>query len=330
MKGTVIESIGSAPVYKDIDEPRRQQGQTLVEVLAAPINPIDISTAAGRYAGGSPDTPFTAGREAVGRVLESDSVAEGARVYVSGLGFLAERAVASDENVVEIDAEVDDALAACFGVAGLAAWLAVEWRGDLREGETVLVLGASGAVGAIAVQAAKLLGAGRVVAGARSEKGLERARQLGADATVKLDDYEDAGALADAFVEAADGQLNLTIDPVWGEPARAAIRATGLRRPARSARAIGLTGRDAGVRTDPQPRSLHPRPHQLRRPHRGAQRRVPAHDQARGGRRADRGLRADAARARGRGVGAAGGFAQPQTGALTERCTVGFLTPFPH
>jgi NADPH:quinone reductase len=226
VKGTVIESIGSAPVYRDIDEPRRQQGQTLVEVLAAPINPIDISTAAGRYAGGSPDTPFTAGREAVGRVLESDSVAEGARVYVSGLGFLAERAVASDDNVVEIDAQVDDALAACFGVAGLAAWLAVEWRGDLREGETVLVLGASGAVGAIAVQAAKLLGAGRVVAGARSEKGLERARELGADATVKLDDYDDAGALADAFVEAADGQLNLTIDPVWGEPARAAIRAT--------------------------------------------------------------------------------------------------------
>jgi NADPH:quinone reductase-like Zn-dependent oxidoreductase len=226
VKGTVIESIGSAPVYRDIDEPSRQQGQTLVEVLAAPINPIDISTAAGRYAGGSPDTPFTAGREAVGRVLESDSVADGTRVYVSGLGFLAERAVASDDNVVEIDAQVDDALAACFGVAGLAAWLAVEWRGDLREGETVLVLGASGAVGAIAVQVARLLGAGRVVAGARSEKGLERASQLGADATVKLDDYDDAGALADAFVEAADGQLNLTIDPVWGEPARAAIRAT--------------------------------------------------------------------------------------------------------
>jgi NADPH:quinone reductase len=226
VKGTVIEAIGSAPVYRDIDEPQRKQGHTLVEVVAAPINPIDISTAAGRYAGGSPETPFTAGREAVGRVLESDTVAEGARVYASGLGFLAERAVASDDNVVEIDADLDDALAACFGVAGLAAWLAVEWRGDLREGETVLVLGASGAVGAIAVQAAKLLGAGRVVAGARSEKGLERARELGADATVKLDDCDDAGALADAFVEAADGQLNLTIDPVWGEPARAAIRAT--------------------------------------------------------------------------------------------------------
>jgi NADPH:quinone reductase len=223
MKAVVIEQIGSGPVVTDVDEPQRQAGQTLLEVAAAPINPIDISTAAGRYPGGSPDTPFVAGREAVGRVLESDSLAPGARVYVSGLGFFAERAVAGDENVVAIDAEVDDALAACFGVAGLAAWLALEWRGDLREGETVLVLGASGAVGVIAVQAAKLLGAGRVVAAARSDKGLERAQELGADATVKLGGQEDlAGALADA----CQGQLDLVIDPLWGEPGAAALKAT--------------------------------------------------------------------------------------------------------
>ena len=223
MKAVVIEQIGSGPVVKDVDEPERQPGQTLIEVSAAPINPIDLSTAAGRYPGGSPDTPYVAGREAVGRVLESDSLAAGARVYASGLGFFAPRAIAQDETLVEIDADVDDALAACFGVAGLAAWLALEWRGDLREGETVLVLGASGAVGAIAVQAAKLLGAGRVVAAARNPEGLERARALGADATVKLDESDD---LAAAFVDACDGQLDLTIDPVWGEPGAAAIKAT--------------------------------------------------------------------------------------------------------
>ena len=83
MKAVVIEQIGSGPVVKDVDEPRRQAGQTLIEVAAAPINPIDISTAAGRYPGGSPDTPFVVGREAVGRVLESDSLAPGARVYVA-------------------------------------------------------------------------------------------------------------------------------------------------------------------------------------------------------------------------------------------------------
>jgi NADPH:quinone reductase-like Zn-dependent oxidoreductase len=223
MRAAVVERIGELPVVKDVDEPRRQPGQTLIEVTAAPINPIDITTAAGTYPGGSPDTPFVAGREAVGRVVESDSLSEGARVYASGLGFLAERAAVANDNLVRIDADVDDALAACFGVAGLAAWLALEWRGDLREGETVLVLGASGAVGAIAVQAAKLLGAGRVVAAARSAEGLDRARSLGADATVKLDEHDD---LAAAYVEACDGQLDLVIDPVWGRPGAAAVKAT--------------------------------------------------------------------------------------------------------
>jgi NADPH:quinone reductase len=223
MKAAVIEEIGALPVVKDVDEPARASGQTLIEVTAAPINPIDISTAAGRYPGGSPDTPFVAGREAVGRVLESDAFATGARVYGSSLGFLAERTVAPDDAFVQIDVDVDDAVAASLGVAGLAAWLALEWRGDLREGETVLVLGASGAVGLIAVQAAKLLGAGRVVAAARNPKGLERARSLGADATVKVDEHDD---LAAAFVDACDGQLDLVIDPVWGEPGAAAVKAT--------------------------------------------------------------------------------------------------------
>ncbi|HEX4760365.1 MAG TPA: zinc-binding dehydrogenase [Thermoleophilaceae bacterium] len=225
MKAAVIEEIGSLPVYKDVEEPTREPGQTLIEVSAAPLNPVDLSTAAGTYPGGSPPTPYVPGREGVGRVLESDSFDHGARVYGAGLGFMAERCATSDDNVVPLPEEgaVDDALASCFGVAGLAAWLALEWRGDLREGETVLVLGASGAVGAIAVQAAKLLGAGRVVAAARSDKGLERAGELGADATVKLGERED---LANAFQEAADGQLDLTIDPLWGDPAVAAIKAT--------------------------------------------------------------------------------------------------------
>jgi NADPH2:quinone reductase len=223
VKAAVIESIGSLPVVKDLDEPVRVEGQTLIEIVAAPINPIDISSAAGRYPGGSPDTPFVSGREAVGRVVESDSYRRGVPVYAAGLGFMAERAVVNDGDAVEIPDDVDPALASCFGVAGLAAWLAIEWRGDLREGETVLVLGASGAVGAIAVQAAKLLGAGRVVAAGRKAELLARASELGADATVNLGEH---GDLAAAFLEACDGQLDLVIDPVWGEPGAAAVKAT--------------------------------------------------------------------------------------------------------
>ena len=99
----------------------------------------------------------------------------------------------------------------------------LEWRGALEPGETVLVLGASGVVGQIAVQAAKLLGAGRVVAAARSEEGLEHARELGADATVQLGDGE---GLPAALREAAGGDgFDLVHDPLWGEPAQAALTA---------------------------------------------------------------------------------------------------------
>jgi len=135
---------------------------------------------------------------------------------------MAERLVAPDDELVELPDGVEDALAASFGVAGLAAWLGLSYRGNLQDGETVLVLGATGAVGIIAVQAAKLLGAGWVVAAGRSREGLERASRLGADTTVRLD--AESG-LADAFVDACDGRLDLTIDPLWGEPAAAAIQA---------------------------------------------------------------------------------------------------------
>jgi NADPH:quinone reductase-like Zn-dependent oxidoreductase len=227
MKAAVIEALGQPPVYSEADEPKRGPGQALIEVTAAPLNPVDIWISKGGHHAGTPDVPYVPGREAAGRVLESDTVDAGTRVYVSGgSGGLAERVVAPDDALEELPEGVEDALAACFGIAGLAAWLALEWRGDIREGETVLVLGASGAVGTIAVQAAKLLGAGHVVAAGRSEEGLERARRLGADSTVRLDQE---GDLAEAIKRAAGGQIDLTIDPVWGAPAAAAVRASAFR-----------------------------------------------------------------------------------------------------
>jgi NADPH:quinone reductase len=227
MRAALIEALGQPPVIGEADEPERGSGQSLIEVTAAPLNPVDLLIAAGGHHAGTPSVPYVPGREAVGHVLESDTLEAGTRVYADGgSGGFAERMVAPDEELVEIPEGVDDGLAGCFGIAGLAAWLALEWRGDLREGETVLVLGASGPVGTIAVQGAKLMGAGHVLAAARSEEGLERARRLGADSTVRLDQD---GDLAEAFTKAAGGQIDLTIDPLWGEPAAAAIRASAFR-----------------------------------------------------------------------------------------------------
>ena len=109
-----------------------------------------------------------------------------------------------------------------LGISGLAAWLALTWRAQLKPGEHVLVLGASGVLGQIAVQAAKLLGAARVVAAARSQKGLEHCLALGADAAVRLGEPEDFLA---ALARGAEGRIDVVVDPVYGEPFVAAVNA---------------------------------------------------------------------------------------------------------
>jgi NADPH2:quinone reductase len=208
------------------EEPRAEgDDQVVAEVLAAGLNPVDISLASGKFYAGPPPVPYVVGREAVVRLPD------GTRAYVDATAFpfgtFAERTLIPAGVAIPVSDELDDGLAVALGVAGLAAWLPLEWRAELKPGERVLVLGASGSVGLIAVQAAKLLGAGRVVAAARSEEGLERARESGADATVSLAEEGDADALASAFREAAEGDLDVVIDPVWGEPAVAAITALG-------------------------------------------------------------------------------------------------------
>lgn len=225
MRAAVIREYGRPPEVGEFDEPQAADGQEVVEVLAGGLNPVDLRIASGSFYGGAPDPPYVAGREGVGRT------ADGRRVYFDGPvtphGSFAQRSLIDPSTAVEIPDGLDEALATALGVAGLAAWLALEWRAELSQGETVLVLGASGVVGQIAVQGARLLGAGRVVAAARSEDGLARAAELGADATVRLAADADTG---EAMREAAgDGGYDVVIDPVWGAPASAAVDALAFR-----------------------------------------------------------------------------------------------------
>ncbi len=230
MRAAVIAEIGALPDLRDVPEPERGEGQALVEVSAAPLNPIDLSIAAGRFYGGTPDVPYVPGREGVGRVLEADEVPVGSRVRFdaggAGGGALAERAVTAESALLDVPESVDDATAACLGIVGVTAWLALEWRALLQRGETVLVLGATGAVGQVAVQAAKLLGAGRVVAAGRDAEALARTRDLGADETVELGGDD----VADRLRAAAGGDgPDVIVDPLWGEPARMASEAAAPR-----------------------------------------------------------------------------------------------------
>jgi NADPH:quinone reductase-like Zn-dependent oxidoreductase len=219
LRAAIVEDYDRAPQAGDFDsEPSPADGAQVVKVSVAGLNPVDLYTAAGELPN-KPPLPSIAGKEGIGTV-------DGRRVYfdapVAPFGSMAERAQVDDESLIDVPDGVDDALAVTFGIAGLAAWLGMDWRGGLREGETVLVLGASGVVGQIAVQGARLLGASTVVAAARSDESLARAKdELGADAVVKLD----GDGLADHFRKAAGGDIDLVVDPLWGEPAVTALEA---------------------------------------------------------------------------------------------------------
>jgi len=227
MRAAVVEAVGSPPRPAETDDPVRDDGSALVAVDAAPLNPVEIRVAAGRHPRAA-QPPYVPGLEGAGRVVESARLAAGTRVRFEGSalpgfgehGTLAERAAVPEESLVELPQEVGEDLAAALGVVGITALLALE-RAAPAGGERVLVLGATGAVGQMAVQLAKLSGAGRVVGAGRRAEGLQRVRELGADEVVKLNDVD----LTEAFEQAAGGQLDIVIDPLWGEPAMAALRA---------------------------------------------------------------------------------------------------------
>jgi NADPH:quinone reductase len=227
MRAAVVEAVGAPPEPADVDEPVRDEGTALVAVEAAPLNPVEIRVAAGRHARQA-QPPYVPGLEGAGRVVESARLELGTRVRFESpalpgfgaQGTLAERVAVPEESLVELPDAVGEDLAAALGVVGITALLALE-RAAPAGGERLLVLGATGAVGQMAVQLGKLLGAARVVGAGRSAERLERVRELGADEVVELGDVD----LTDAFEEAAGGQLDIVIDPLWGEPAMAALRA---------------------------------------------------------------------------------------------------------
>jgi NADPH2:quinone reductase len=220
VRAALIREVGAIPDVVDVAEP----AGAAIEVLAAPINPIDLAVSRGILATGHPELPYVPGCEAVGRTADGKVVwIYGGSLGRTSNGAIAERAAIGDSHAIEVPDGADPALAAGLGIAGLAGWLPLAWRAPLRGGENVLVLGATGSVGLVAVQAAKLLDATRVVAAGRSAEGLERALECGADATLRLDQ---AGDLVAAFKEAFGGEgPSYVFDPLWGEPAAAAVQA---------------------------------------------------------------------------------------------------------
>ncbi len=220
MRAAVISELGRPPAIADRPEP---SGEAIYEITAVSLNPLDINVGAGRYFGGHPELPYIPGCEGVGRAPD------GTRVYLFGDGLglsrgglLAERAVAPADLGIPLPETVSDEVAASCGIAGMAGWMPLAWRAPVREDDRVLVLGATGTVGLVAVQTAKLLGARHVVAAGRNLERLERAAELGADATVSLEEDD----LVAAFKDAAGGDgPTYIVDMLWGPPAVAGIQA---------------------------------------------------------------------------------------------------------
>jgi NADPH2:quinone reductase len=220
MRAAQMADLGGAPSVANVSEPIAD-GREVVDVLAVALNPLDLAVAAGRFYGGHPPLPYIPGCEAVARV------ADGSRIYTfsDGLGIardgtLAERATIAAERFVPVEADIDDATTVALGISGIAGWSAVE-RGRVGPGDRVLVLGASGTSGLVAIQAAKLRGAEWVVAAGREVKRLERARELGADETVALD--------GDLRAACGDQGPTVVLDPLWDGPVTVAAEAAAPR-----------------------------------------------------------------------------------------------------
>jgi NADPH2:quinone reductase len=149
------------------------------------LNPLDVLIVNDQLPFRRLQPPCIAGYEAVVQL------GDGTRCYLAGppapYGTLAELVPVPDSAGFPVPAGVDPGLAAALGVAGLVGWLALDYRGHLQTGETVLILGAGGSAGQLAVQSARILGAGRIVGAARG-KALGQATDHGADAVVDLAD----------------------------------------------------------------------------------------------------------------------------------------------
>lgn len=212
VRAAVIAEPGGTASPGWVPRPRATTGRALVDVEVVSLNPADLMRASGAYPGVAAEFPMVGGLEGVGRVVRSDRLPAGTRVYWQGDGTLAEQVAVDDDALHVVPDGVPDDVAVTLGVAGVTAYLALSDVGALRPGENVLVLGASGAVGAFGVQLARVLSAGHVVAAGRDRTALARLDGV-ADEVVVLDE---GSPYAEQLAGARPRGHDVVLDPVFG------------------------------------------------------------------------------------------------------------------
>ena len=215
MKAAIVLGAGQTPVYGDFGEPLPSSGESRVTVTAAAVSHVVKSRASGTHYSSSGQFPFVVGIDGVGRLDD------GRRVYFvlpkAPHGSMAERTVVSSAQCLTLPDELDDVTAAAIANPGMSSWAAYTERAELKGGETVLVNGATGAAGRLAVQVAKHFGAKKVIATARNADALKSVAALGADVTIPL--LADGVALEGALKEQFAAGVDVVIDYLWGQSA---------------------------------------------------------------------------------------------------------------
>jgi NADPH:quinone reductase-like Zn-dependent oxidoreductase len=225
MKAAVVSGPGQKPQYADFPEPVVQEGEELVSVRAAALSHFTKSRASGAHYSADGMFPAVAGADGVG------TTQDGRRVYFvlpeAPNGAMAERTVVRSQQCIDLPAGIDDVTAAAIANPGMSAWAALTERANLQAGDTVLVNGATGTAGRLAVQIAKYLGASKVIATGRDAEALEEVRGLGADVVIsfELDPSNPQGSkqYEAALKEQFTAGINVVVDYLWGESAETVI-----------------------------------------------------------------------------------------------------------
>ena len=225
MKAAIVTAAGKAPAYGDFDKPIARAGEELISVRASALSQFTKSRASGAHYSSDGDYPAVAGSDGVGVTQD------GRRVYFvlpkAPFGSLAAFCPIRAEQCVELPDSLDDITAAAIANPGMSAWAALMERARLVAGETVLVNGATGTAGRLAVQLAKYFGAGKVIATGRNMEELEEVKRLGADVVIPftLGAQHPSGArdFEEALKQVFASGIDVVIDYLWGESAKTII-----------------------------------------------------------------------------------------------------------
>ncbi|AIO69300.1 quinone oxidoreductase family protein [Burkholderia oklahomensis] len=219
MKAAVVQGAGQRPSYTEFDPPHASPGHRVIDVSASALSRLAQARASGAHYSSTGRFPFVAGVDGTGRLDD------GRRVYFLGpqapFGAMAERTLVPEANCVPLPDSLDDVTAAAIAIPGMSSWAALTERARLAAGETVLVNGATGASGRLAVRIAKHLGAAKVIATGRNADVLEALKSAGADFTISL--TQDDEPVARAFETHFRAGVDVVLDYLWGASARSAL-----------------------------------------------------------------------------------------------------------